>query len=309
MKMFTPTSIEDFAARNLMLQKSLREPGLRFPIEAEYPIVLSADGSRFSFCFREGDDLVAHANLWPRKATCSITKQQWTIGLIGNVATDERFRGRGIMSAVMSQLKEVAALNDMAMLVLWSDLLEFYQKQGFRSFGSEIRYIFSSRRSPESSPSERTFVKFRNEDIFPETLREFSRLRPALNCSLIRSPHEFQMMLSIPCTEVYCSTDRDGRILAYAVLGKGADMEAVVHEWGGAVDEVLALVHFIVNQSARDAVMLLAPGALDAKAHECFAATAIASERHPMALVWINEHLAKTTAPLSDLFIWGLDSI
>jgi GNAT superfamily N-acetyltransferase len=307
--MFTPATVQDFAARNMMLQKSLREPGLRFPIEAEYPIVLSEDGRQFSFCFREGDLLVAHANLWPRIATCSITKQQWNVGLIGNVATDERFRGRGIMSAVLKQLQEVATLNDMVMLFLWSDLLEFYQKQGFRSFGEEIRYFFYEQSLQRAARSDRNFVKFDNNEVFPETLREFIALRPHLKRTLTRRAEEFKAMLSIPCTEIYCATTPEGRITSYAILGKGADMDSVVHEWGGAGDELLALLYFIMKRSDRELLMLLTPGALDRTLHERFAQDSIATERHPMALAWTNKRLADMAEPLSDLFIWGLDSI
>lgn len=310
MKMFTPETSQEFADRNLMLQKSLREPGLRFPIESEYPIVLSADGKQFSFCFRKGSELVAHANLWPRTAVCRITKQHWNIGLIGNVATDESFRGRGIMSAVLGQLKEVATINDIALLVLWSDLLEFYQKQGFRSFGEEIRYLFSHHKISIPLPTNRNFVRFANNDIYPDTLRDFLNLKPEINPSLSRSLDEFRALLSIPCTEIYCSTDRNGKVLTYAVVGKGADMESVVHEWGATnADDLISLLHFIMPQTNREALMLLTPVTLGKAMHAALDAAAVAKESHHMALVWVNPKLADTSERLEDLFIWGLDSI
>lgn len=293
-----------------MLQKSLREPGLLFPIESEYPIVLSTEGKQFSFCFKEGTELIAHANLWPRVVTCKITKQKWNIGLIGNVATDTRFRGRGIMTHVLNNLKAAATENDLTLLILWSDLLEFYQKQSFRSFGKEIRYIFSQESLAELPAAGVNFVKFKNSEIFDDTLRTFLNIRPVTSPSLGRSIKEFRAMLSIPLLELYCSTSPTGKILSYAVKGKGADMASVVHEWGGeSPEDVLQLLNFIQQDSGQDALMLLTPSNLPHPFHYVFAEKSALMETHPMALVWTNPNHADNVEALSDLFIWGLDSI
>lgn len=310
MKMFTPGSSLELAARNSLLQRSLREPGLNFPIESEYPIVLSTNGNQFSFCFKEGTELVAHANLWPRSVTCKITNQKWNIGLIGNVATDERFRGRGIMTGVLDNLKAAATANDLTMLILWSDLLEFYQKQSFRSFSEEIRYIFNVDSLAGLPAAGTNFIKFEKNRIYDDTLRTFLNLRPQTNPSVERTIAEFQAMLSIPLLQIYCSTSASGKVLAYAVKGKGADMASVIHEWGGvSPEDVLQLVNFMLQDARQDAVMLLTPVALPHPFHLNFAEKAVLKESHPMALVWTNPLHAEKVESLSGLFIWGLDSI
>jgi predicted acetyltransferase len=315
MKIFTPNSIVEYAERNTLLQKSLREKPQSFSIESEYPIVLSKSGREFSYCFKQDSVLVAHANLWPRVVTCSLTKQRWNIGLIGNVATDERFRGRGIMSSVMEHLKSVAKDTNLSILILWSDLLEFYQKQGFRSFGEERRYIFTQESLDlHRSGSERKNVFFNKHEISglnEVTLSTFTALRPKTELNLARMTNEFTALLKIPNLKVYSCSEKGGKISAFAILGKGADMESVVHEWGsGTATAILDLMSFILADAERDAAMLLAPKSLQTEFHQELSRFAVETMEHSMALAWHDPKLQKSELQrLEKLFVWGLDSI
>lgn len=315
MKIFTPNSSIEHAERNSLLQKSLRESAQCFSIESEYPIVLSRDGSRFSYCFRHENVLVAHANLWPRVVTCSVTKQRWNIGLIGNVATDERFRGRGIMSNVLEHLKSVATDTNLSILILWSDLLEFYQKQGFRSFGEERRYIYTedslSKRHVDSPIKDVFYNKHEISSISDVTLDTFMDLRPKTTLTIDRTTREFASLLRIPNLNVFSSTDSNGRLYAFAILGKGADMESVVHEWGAdSASDILNLLSFILSDSDREAAMLLTPKELPKDLHKELNSFVSGKEQHPMALAWTHPALPKNECRhLEKLFIWGLDSI
>jgi hypothetical protein len=57
--------------------------------------------------------------------------------------------------------------------------------------------------------------------------------------------------------------ERDGAVVAFACLGRGADLSNVVHEWGGAADDVLALLraHLAGRCAAggQDTLYLMAP--------------------------------------------------
>jgi len=234
MKIFTPSTTIEYADRNNLLQKSLRDSTLNFSIESEYPIVLNKEGGHFSYCFQQDSVLVAHANLWPRIATNKTTKQRWNIGLIGNVATDEQFRGLGIMSKVLAHLKSIAIDTNLSILILWSDLLEFYQKQGFWSFSEERRYIFTRNKlSTALSHLPIHDVFYTNHEIkrFNEAIFEtFTHLRPKTFMTVERHPNEYMELLTIPNLNVFTSSNSVGKISAFAILGKGADMESVVHE-------------------------------------------------------------------------------
>src|SRR5262245_22456764 len=96
------------AARDALLAASLRPDGAPFRVAREYPIVLAAEGARFSYCLAgEGDaeTVVAHANLWPRKLRSADGGREIAVGLVGNVATDARLRGQGLMTALIGELE------------------------------------------------------------------------------------------------------------------------------------------------------------------------------------------------------------
>src|SRR5688572_16208941 len=105
MQVFHPVKPHEIAERNALLQKSLRPEALPFGIEREYPLVLDPAQNEYSYCLSDKDQLVAHANLWPRRFLDAQTGKYIKVGLIGNVATDEKWRGLGIMSTLFSHLK------------------------------------------------------------------------------------------------------------------------------------------------------------------------------------------------------------
>lgn len=118
-------STQDLAQRNQLLQNCLRPEPLPYPIQSEYPIVLNPDCHDYSHCLYDEDRVIAHANLWPRYLVDDKGRTVAKIGLIGNVATNDEYRGRGIMSKLLTYLESKAILADMQALVLWSDLSKF----------------------------------------------------------------------------------------------------------------------------------------------------------------------------------------
>jgi hypothetical protein len=59
--------------------------------------------------------------------------------------------------------------------------------------------------------------------------------------SSLRTLDETAKYLQIPNTRVYTAWDQAGVLKAYAVEGKGADLNGYIHEWGGGVSELLTL--------------------------------------------------------------------
>jgi len=202
-----------------------------------------------------------------------------------------------------------------SILILWSDLLEFYQKQGFRSFGDERRYIYTQSSLSQSHinlPLKNLFfVKHEINSFNDVTLGAFLELRPKTYLTINRSMQEFSSLLTIPNLNVFSSSDNNGKLTAFAILGKGADMESVVHEWGGhSPNDVLNLLSFILADSKLEAAMLLAPKSLAGEFHMDLNKFSSGMEEHAMALAWTNPNLPKKELQqLESLFIWGLDSI
>lgn len=288
------------AARDRMLQSTLRPPETPFAIGAEYPLVLGEDGACFSYCLMDHDQVVAHANLWPRRLVDRERGREHRIGLVGNVATVETRQGQGLMRRVMDEVKERAMGWGLQALVLWSDLTEFYQKLGFASYGLERRYLARTRLLPASSG----WVA--NEGPATAELVRLMEARLAVSATLARSGDEFQRLLTIPGTNLWTQPD----LGAYAVMGKGMDMINVVHEWGAPNPEaVLGAMGAAGRARGFEHVMLLAPRALPEGWHETLALASDGVEEHPMALVWSPKGEAEAREALGRGFIWGLDSI
>ncbi|MEK7357847.1 MAG: GNAT family N-acetyltransferase, partial [Bdellovibrionota bacterium] len=59
--------------------------------------------------------------------------------------------------------------------------------------------------------------------------------------STLRTVNETREYLQIPNSRVYTAWDPTGTLKAYAIEGKGADLDGYVHEWGGGVQALISL--------------------------------------------------------------------
>ena len=187
MDLTSPTTKRITIARNKLITENLRPTPLPFPITDEYPIVLSPRKHQYSFCFENKGQVVAHANLWPRKVVCPNNKTVCKIGLIGNVATHSQFQGRGIMRELFHELELKANQQDLDGLMLWSDLVSFYHKLGFESFGNEVR--FQIHHNPYSYPKKQ-FSCLDASTLSNHDLERILKLRPQVPYTVMRSTNE-----------------------------------------------------------------------------------------------------------------------
>jgi N-acetylglutamate synthase-like GNAT family acetyltransferase len=307
MSLYHPKEPIHFQHRNQLLQECLRPDPLPFPIEQEYPIVLAPEGQSYSYCHDFQNQLCSHANLWPRKVINALGQEQFLIGLVGNVATDPRFRGHGHMRSLLTAVEEVAQKNHMQALFLWSDLTSFYQKLGYVSAGQEYHFHFLESRSTGKAKTSAHLVRMGLHGITDNLLAHLQKLKPKVSMTLARSVAEFRRMLEIPWISLYVAYETTN-IVAFALIGKGYDMVGVIHEWGCTdAPYLLDLVHFARKEQELPQCMLLTPGELKAEWHQAIIAQASAVEAVPMALM--KPLLEGKDKELNQLFIWGLDSI
>ena len=301
-----PTTHTERTNRDTLLTQSLRDNSLPWAYAREYPLVLSGTGDHTSWCVYEGVTIVAHANLWARNLTRLSDQKTIQVGLVGNVATHPDKRGQGIMSTLMSHLEKTALSQNLQTLVLWSDLLEFYQTLGFTSIGREFRFrILKDDRGRSTG-----IIPVQHDILTDQDLESMLRHRPKLEWTLERSIDEFRALLGIPDTSLFVRR-KGARIQSWMLIGKGADMRGVIHEWGSiSADELVADIQSILHSHDIAELTLLTPGNLH---HHWVSPLKIRSTghtEHPMALArGIDIHGSDATNALSKGFIWGLDSI
>jgi GNAT superfamily N-acetyltransferase len=307
MSLYHPKEPIHFQQRNKLLQECLRPDALPFPIEHEYPIVLAPEGLSYSYCHDLQNQICSHANLWPRKVMNALGQDQFLIGLVGNVATDPRFRGHGHMRSLLTTVEEIAQEKQLQALFLWSDLSSFYQNLGFVSVGQEYHFHFLESSSPRKARTAARLSRMNLQGITDDFLMQMLALRPEVTMLLERSLAEFRLMLEIPWIDLYVAYEA-GDVAAFAIQGKGYDMMGVIHEWGCTdADFLLDLVHFVRRDKGLPQCMLLTPGELKPLWHQQILAQASAVEAVPMALMKTLQQESKKE--LNQLFIWGLDSI
>jgi predicted acetyltransferase len=119
--------------------------------------------------------------------------------------------------------------------ILWTDIFDFYRRLGFELAGSEVALIFNKPLSVETEGLR--FLDSKKVD--PQSLL---RLYSQHNMGSLRNTSDIQEYLKIPNSHLYTAWDRNNQLQAYAVLGRGADLENYIHEWGGGVSKILALI-------------------------------------------------------------------
>jgi GNAT superfamily N-acetyltransferase len=176
------------------------------------------------------------------RSTCAILVRDLVVGpvtiragLIGSVSTDPRSRGRGLATEVLDKAEAELRRRGAVFAMLWAEDMSFYAKRGWRAFGCEHDCAVPPsmlNRLPTADLA-RAAVHADRAAIHALYSRHTERVD--------RSLPETSALLTVPGMETLVHV-RGGAVVAYACLGRGRDLAGVIHEWGGAPDDVLALV-------------------------------------------------------------------
>jgi predicted N-acetyltransferase YhbS len=169
----------------------------------------------------DGDRLVASA--CGRMATLRTAEGELPVALIGAVAVDAAWRGRGLASALVSGVADWARLERRAaMTLLWSGEHELYARLGFVPFGRQARVPLAAidKRSISDAPVHSGWVP----GIFG-CLRGRSG-----GLALKASDRDW---IAAHKNVSWWWTGPAERPTAYAAVGRGIDLGGIVHEWGG----------------------------------------------------------------------------
>lgn len=296
--------------RHRLLQNSLRKEDLGYSIETEYPVVLSPQNKRFSICVLEAETrkLIAHSNFWPRIVFDKKTESKYKIALIGNVATHPSFQKMGIMTNLFNHLEKKAAEEKIEATILWSDLLGFYSKLGFKHFGKETRWVFNKNKFMQNKFPEININIESFKTITEKEIKQLQQLRWPTRLTIQRDIKTWKSVLKIPDLNLI-SIRRKNRICAFAILGKGADMSGVIHEWGTETDsQIIEIISFIFKKTNLQEIMLLSPANIDNSRLKPLQNYSCEKKTHPMALAKISSS-SNLNHISEDAFIWGADSI
>lgn len=237
--MLLPRAPEQQELQNVysFLDKHLRQDS-GWSILQEYPLAFDAKNQHNMRIITDGKDILSHAVLKP-----TILKTPYAVfnaGMIGSVMTDPRYRQQGLSAQLIENCLEQAKKMSCDFAVLWTDLFDFYRKFGFELAGSEISLIFNESFKPAKRRDDLKFIKGNKIDA-----SAILRLYNLHATTSLRTPEDVKKFLQVPNSRVYTAWNVQGQMEAYAVEGKGADLQGYVHEWGGNTSALIELFQYI----------------------------------------------------------------
>ena len=217
----------------------MRSADIPWNVAQEYPhVFLPKNLIYMKRKYSDQGELIAHA-LW-QPLLIQTPRLNWKLARIGSVVTHPEYRRQGYSRKVMDECVDEARQQGCDMAVLWSDQTEFYTRLGFIPCGYEELFVIDH---PLKNPI--------SQNIQEQQVRVTQAVDPAAILRLyqqhtirsIRCAEDIRKYLHIPGAQVWTLwSTANGHLLAYAVMGKGADFPQVIHEWGGRLPDLLYLV-------------------------------------------------------------------
>jgi GNAT superfamily N-acetyltransferase len=155
-------------------------------------------------------------------------------GLIGCVTTDPGWSRRGLATRLLEEAEAELARAGSAFALLWATEPAFYLRRGYGPVGREQDFLLTAEASA-GLPRAASARAMRAADA--SAIHALYTAHPA---RLERSAEETEALLRSPGMSTLV-LERAGDVVAYACLGRGADLGDTIHEWGGATEDALAL--------------------------------------------------------------------
>lgn len=201
-------------------------------ITSEYPAAFSPANIGNIRIIKEADQVLSHAVMRPMiiKTPAGLFK----IAGLGSVVTSTDHRNQGLSTKTIESCLEAARAHGCDFAILWTNLYDFYRKMGFELGGTELSILIDRE---IAIPDQK--LKFMDSNrIDPGAIH---RIYSQHTVSSLRTLEETRRYLQIPNTRVYTAWDEKGLLKAYAIEGKGADLNGYIHEWGGTVSSLISL--------------------------------------------------------------------
>ncbi|MCG8587853.1 MAG: GNAT family N-acetyltransferase [Proteobacteria bacterium] len=219
--------------------------GRRGRLLAEYPGRLTREHSDRHRVVRSAGGLVSHAYRHGIQVTAN--GAQVPIGLIGLVYTDPAARGRGFAGACVEA--SVAALQDegAVLALLWSDRWDFYRRLGFEPAGVERQVRIDPPQCKRALRDLGTATNVR--DPIASDWPALDRLHARRRSRALRPEGFLAAQTGVPDCR-FVVAENGGEPIAYTAVGRGDDLQGVVHDWAGSPLGVLSCLRALASETS-----------------------------------------------------------
>lgn len=173
-----------------------------------------------------------------RKASLKINQQIIPIGLLGAVVTDHAFRGEGYATQLIQKAVQWAEQSGLTAIFLWGSEHSMYRRLGFELCGDQVRVPLVHLSSSVGTESFEVREGWNASTWSLLKQREEGLLLEDADLAWFEKHRNVQWL----------SAWKQGKIQAYAALGRGIDLHHLVHEWGGNQNALNALLDFISSK-------------------------------------------------------------
>jgi GNAT superfamily N-acetyltransferase len=205
----------------------------------EYPLVFAPRSGGRLIALGDGDDAHSACTLLVRDFV--MEDEIVRCGLVGSVATHPDRRRQGLATWLLVEAETALAGEGCVLAMLWAEDPLFYLARGWCPIGAERDLVLPATLSASLPRAEGVRPLAPGDAPAVHALYERHAARVA------RTSAETEALLGCPGMQVLVR-EREGAVAAYACLGRGLDLADAIHEWGGAVDDVLALVRAHLEQ-------------------------------------------------------------
>lgn len=228
-------------------------PESDWSLHQEYPTVFNPKNLHNIRIITDERKVLSHAVLKPLIVKTPIVI--FKVGAIGSVVTDSQYRGHGFSTKILEDCLIEAKRQGCDFAVLWTQLHDFYRRLNFELTGSEISCVVEEEFSNSEIADLKANLKFiKGSNVSAEAIY---RLYSQHTVGSVRTIEDIRKFMNIPQSNIYTAWDKNGQLVAYAVEGKGADLANYIHEWGGGVSKIMALLSYIRTEKKQKVTIIL----------------------------------------------------
>ena len=243
-----PPKENEYPQVRSFLDQELR-PGSQWTLASEYPTAINIANIHNMRIITDEQKVLSHAVMKPLilRTPLAIFK----VAAIGSVVTDSQHRNQGLSRKILDNCIVEASKQECDIAMLWTDLYEFYQKLDFELAGTEMSFVFEQEFAQPVAD-----LKFLKTALV--SAEAIHRLYQQHTVTSVRTVDEIKKFLQIPNSKIYTAWNSNNQLVAFAIEGKGVDLNGYIHEWGGSVQALISLLSFI-RKDKGTSITLISP--------------------------------------------------
>ena len=222
-----------------LIEKSF---GYQAPHSFQVDFAPLVDRSNHKNCFimlDENENVLAHIGTKDR--ILPIGNEKFIITMLGGIAVDERFRGKGYFKTLMLDVL-AEKKSETTLFLLWSDKEKLYKEFGFYLCGNQFEV------ESEKRPIDFTKTKYHllSESKKKEIQDLYQKSFAKFYLTLERNQADWQMIEQTTSADLYTQSTGT-KITDYFFMNKGQDLPGIIYEYGstGELNELIETIsHF-----------------------------------------------------------------